>query len=117
MNEATIWESFCEYLRMRGYDIPVPERVNESGLMFESSPVIQDTLVHIMKHDPESALLSELLVDFDEGLLEWRYRHVKMVERTIGTKKGTGGSDGVQYLKKTLEYKAFPDLWEIRTRF
>jgi len=117
MAEPTLWESFCEYLRKRGYDIAIPERINVRGLMYETTQDIQDTLVHIMKNDPEAALLSELFVDFDEGLLEWRYRHVKMVERTIGTKKGTGGSDGVQYLKKTLEYKAFPDLWEIRTRF
>lgn len=117
MAEPTIWESFNGYLQKRGYDIPVPTRVNERGLIFETSREVQDTLVHIMKNDPEAALISELFVDFDEGLLEWRYRHVKMVERTIGTKKGTGGSDGVEYLKKTLEYKAFPDLWEIRTRF
>jgi tryptophan 2,3-dioxygenase len=70
-----------------------------------------------MHNDPEAAILCELMVDFDEGLQEWRYRHVKMVERTIGTKKGTGGSDGVEYLKKTLFYPVFPDLWAIRTAF
>jgi tryptophan 2,3-dioxygenase len=117
MKEPTLWESFCVYLQKRGYAVQMPERVHERGLLYESSPEIQDILVSIMKGDPETALLSELLVDFDEGLQEWRYRHVKMVERTIGTKKGTGGSDGVQYLRKTLEYKVFPDLWEIRTRF
>jgi len=47
---------------------------------------------------------------------EWRYRHVKMVERTIGTKSGTGGSSGVEYLRSTLFKPAFPDLWEIRAR-
>lgn len=45
---------------------------------------------------------------------EWRYRHIKMVERTIGTKSGTGGSSGVEYLRSTLFKPAFPDLWEIR---
>ena len=59
--------------------------------------------------------LCELLVDLDEGIQEWRYRHVKMVERTIGFKKGTGGSPGVGYLQKTLFQPLFPDLWEIRT--
>ena len=58
--------------------------------------------------------MCELLVDFDEGLQEWRYRHVKMVERTIGTKRGTGGSTGVEYLRKTLFQPLFPDLWAIR---
>jgi tryptophan 2,3-dioxygenase len=50
----------------------------------------------------------------DEGLGEWRYRHVKMVERTIGRKKGTGGSAGVAYLASTLFNPFFPDLWDIR---
>jgi tryptophan 2,3-dioxygenase len=53
----------------------------------------------------------------DEGLQEWRYRHVKMVERTIGHKVGTGGSSGVGYLASTLFHPVFPDLWEIRNRF
>ena len=53
-------------------------------------------------------------MDLDEGLQEWRYRHVKMVERTIGTKRGTGGSDGAHYLRTTLGRPLFPDLWEIR---
>ena len=57
----------------------------------------------------------ERLVDFDEGVQEWRYRHIKMVERTIGTKHGTGGSAGVGYLQTTLLKPAFPDLWAIRT--
>jgi tryptophan 2,3-dioxygenase len=59
----------------------------------------------------------ELLVDLDEGMQEWRYRHVKMVERTIGYKQGTGGSAGVDYLKATLFKPLFPDLWEVRTDF
>ncbi|MEY4582461.1 MAG: hypothetical protein RL701_7164, partial [Pseudomonadota bacterium] len=51
-----------------------------------------------------------------EGLQEWRYRHVKMVERTIGTKFGSGGSSGVEYLKSTLFRPLFPDLWAIRVQ-
>ena len=58
----------------------------------------------------------ERMVDLDEGLQEWRYRHVKMVERTIGRKPGTGGSAGVDYLRKTLFEPLFPDLWEMRSR-
>ena len=61
--------------------------------------------------------LCETLTDLDEGLQEWRYRHVMMVRRTIGTKRGTGGSDGAAYLAMTLFTPAFPDLWAIRTAF
>ena len=63
-----------------------------------------------MQQEPKIALLCELFVDYDEGLQEWRYWHVKMVERTIGTKKGTGGSDGAKYLRKTLNEPIFTDL-------
>src|SRR5437667_313772 len=61
------------------------------------------------------AQIAERLVDLDEGFMEWRYRHVKMVQRTIGTKMGTGGSAGAEYLMKTLNQPAFPDLWAIRS--
>ena len=56
------------------------------------------------------------MTDFDEGLQEWRYRHIKLVERTIGEKRGTGGSLGVSFLKKSLFKPLFPDLWAIRHR-
>ena len=62
------------------------------------------------------AILFELMTDFDEGLQEWRYRHVKTVERTIGSKQGTGGSPGVPFLKKSLFVPVFEDLWAIRHR-
>lgn len=115
MNEPTLWESFCKYLQQKGHDMPMPERKNEQGLLYDSSNKAQQTLLKVMNNEPEEALLCELFVDFDEGLQEWRYRHVKMVERTIGNKSGTGGSDGVKYLRKTLHQRIFPDLWEIRS--
>lgn len=114
LEEPTLWETFCTYLEQQEYDVEQPERVNEQGLVHNSSEKNQSLLLDIMHNDPETALLCELLIDFDEGLQEWRYRHVKMVERTIGDKSGTGGSSGVDYLKKTLHRRIFPDLWEIR---
>ena len=116
MKEATIWESFGAYLTHHGFLVK-PSRDNEVGLLYNPSSEIQQQLVKVMKTAPELAIVCELLVDFDEGLQEWRYRHVKMVERTIGRKKGTGGSAGVDYLKKTTNHAIFPDLWAIRTEF
>ncbi len=55
------------------------------------------------------------MIDLDEGVMEWRYRHVQMVRRTIGDKRGTGGSGGASYLATTLLRPAFPDLWAVRT--
>ena len=61
-----------------------------------------------------AAEVCESLVDIDEGLQEWRYRHVKMVERIIGLRMGTGGSAGADYLRSTLFVPVFPDLWDVR---
>ena len=66
--------------------------------------------------DGGAAQLAEHLVDLDEGLQEWRYRHVKMVERTIGDKPGSGGSIGAAYLRSTLSKPVFPALWSVRSR-
>ena len=116
MAERTLWESFGVYLTTKGFPMH-PRRENEVGLMFNPSEEIQQTLIKVMQTEPELALVCELFVDFDEGLQEWRYRHVKMVERTIGKKKGTGGSPGVKYLKTTTDHAIFPDLWAIRSEF
>ena len=114
MEELTLWECFYIYLQEKGHDLDLPERVYENGLLYSSSEDIQNVLLQIMRKNESSAILCELLVDLDEGLQEWRYRHVKMVERTIGNKMGTGGSSGIDYLRNTLHQRIFPDLWEIR---
>jgi tryptophan 2,3-dioxygenase len=75
---------------------------------------VQRILLGIYRNDPALMQLCERLVDLDEGLMEWRYRHVQMVRRTIGTKPGTGGSEGAAYLATTLMRPVFPDLWAIR---
>lgn len=61
-------------------------------------------------------LLAEALIEFDEMIYLWRLRHIAMVERMIGSKPGTGGSEGVAYLRTTLTRKFFPELWELRTQ-
>ncbi len=60
-------------------------------------------------------MLCEDLIEFDERLLLWRGRHVRMVERMIGHRTGTGGSSGAQYLQQTLVHRCFPELWDVRT--
>ncbi len=114
MEEQTLWASFITYLQQRGHAVDSPVQENDNGLIYNPDTELQKQLVNIIKSDPEAGLISELLVDFDEGLQEWRYRHVKMVERTIGTKPGSGGSPGAAYLHKTLHRTIFPDLWAIR---
>ena len=80
-----------------------------TGAVAASEP-LQEVLIEVYRRDAKNAELCERLVDLDEGLQEWRYRHVKMVQRTIGTRTGTGGSSGAAYLSTTLMQPLFPDL-------
>jgi tryptophan 2,3-dioxygenase len=115
----TLWDWFLSFLSRRSLTVPVPESALQRDVTQPISPSheIQLVLINVYRTDPGLAEFCERLVDLDEGLQEWRYRHVKMVERTIGTKKGTGGSSGADYLKSTLMKPLFPDLWVIRTEF
>jgi tryptophan 2,3-dioxygenase len=113
----SLWMSFLRYLQREGYAIPFDQSEGDVHLSTRTSTPVQEVLIDIYQHNPELALFCELMMDLDEGVQEWRYRHVKMVERTIGNKIGTGGSSGVEYLKNSLFKPLFPDLWEIRTEF
>ena len=112
----TLWDAFVQYLAREGYSVP-PELLARdfTGAVAASEP-LQEVLIEVYRTDAKNAELCERLVDLDEGLQEWRYRHVKMVQRTIGTRTGTGGSSGAAYLSTTLMQPLFPDLWAIRTR-
>ena len=116
-SRKSLWDSTLAYLNHRGHVIPNHILNRDVKTHYESNEEIQEILLAVHKHDPESAMVCERLVDIDEGLQEWRYRHVKMVERTIGSKIGTGGSSGVEYLASTLFAPVFSDLWKIRSRF
>lgn len=74
--------------------------------------------VEILTHPEKYAnlfIMQDLLIEHDENISLWRYHHVLMVERMLGMKRGTGGSEGVGYLMTTLTKKFFPELWEART--
>ena len=116
LGELSLYQAFLGYLRRNGYE-SIPEDVLEP--LDDAPPPegeeIRDALIAVYRNDDHRLTqVSERLVDLDEGLQEWRYRHVKMVERTIGTKRGTGGSSGAAYLRGTLFKPVFPDLWAIR---
>lgn len=113
----TLWDAFLHYLSREGYRVPAAHLSRDVTAPAEPSPEIQEILIDVYRRDPKNAELCERLVDLDEGLQEWRYRHVKMVERTIGSMtRGTGGSSGAAYLAGTLGKPLFPDLWDIRGR-
>jgi tryptophan 2,3-dioxygenase len=115
-HEPTLWDAFLRYLAREGHPVPAAQLERDVTAPIEASAEVQAILVGIYRTNPGSSELCERLVDLDEGIMEWRYRHAKMVERTIGAKRGTGGSAGSKYLHTTLDQPAFPDLWEIRTQ-
>jgi tryptophan 2,3-dioxygenase len=100
MARPSLFDSFLAYLAKAGYPAE-PDGVRA-------------TLLAVYRDDGGPAQVAECLVDLDEGVQEWRYRHVKMVERTIGDKSGTGGSSGAAYLRTTVFSPAFPELWAVR---
>jgi tryptophan 2,3-dioxygenase len=101
MARPSLFDSYLAYLDRNG---------------FEVGDDVEEVLLDVYADDGGPAQVAEHLVDLDEGLQEWRYRHVKMVERTIGSKTGTGGSAGAAYLRSTLSDPAFPALWSVRAR-
>lgn len=112
----SLWRVFLGVLQRAGYRLPdtlFEQPVTEPN---GTDPGVQNALIRVYQRDHQLSELCELLVDLDEGLQEWRYRHVKMVQRTIGAKMGSGGSSGAEYLMKTLFRPVFPDLWDIRNR-
>jgi len=116
-SQPSLWDAFLHYLSERGFAIPKELLERDVTQPIEPSPTVQACLLAAYRESPDLAALTERLVDLDEGFQEWRYRHVKMVERTIGNKQGTGGSSGAQYLRSTLFKPLYPDLWIIRTEF
>ncbi|HEY0674561.1 MAG TPA: tryptophan 2,3-dioxygenase family protein [Longimicrobiales bacterium] len=107
----TITDAFYGLLRGRGFALPPgndeatrERRVRELARLYQTPDEAYDLY-----------MLAEALIEFDELFTLWRLHHVQMVERMIGSKPGTGGSSGVNYLKTTIDRKFFPELWELRT--
>ncbi|GAA3548919.1 tryptophan 2,3-dioxygenase family protein [Amycolatopsis ultiminotia] len=113
MNRPSVFDSFLSYLAGHGYAVATERDVTRA---VEPSTARQEVLLKVYQDDGGPSVVAECLVDLDEGMQEWRYRHVKMVERTIGDKTGTGGSSGAGYLRTTLFQPMFPDLWAVRSR-
>lgn len=114
LGERTVIDHFYDFLGARGADIPGDLRERDVSQPNAADERVQAAILALYRTSPEVSILLELMTDFDEGLQEWRYRHIKLVERTIGAKKGTGGSPGVAFLKESLFNPIFPDLWAIR---
>ncbi len=116
LGERTVVDHFYDFLGLQGAAVPNDLLQRDRKLPNVGNEEVQDELFRLYKSRPDLVILFETMTDFDEGFQEWRYRHVKVVERTIGAKHGTGGSPGVEFLKKSLFLPVFADLWAIRHR-
>jgi tryptophan 2,3-dioxygenase len=115
MARPGLFDSFIRYLAGQGYELPPDILDRDVSQSLEASDGMQQVLKKVYDDDTDAAAVCELLVDLDEGVQEWRYHHVKMVERTIGGRRGTGGSAGANYLRSTVDRPTFPDLWAMRS--
>jgi tryptophan 2,3-dioxygenase len=114
LHERSLVDCFYDFLEPHGVTIPAALRQRDVTLPNVPDEVVAEGILRLYKTQHDLEILFELMTDFDEGFQEWRYRHIKLVERTIGSKHGTGGSLGVEFLKKSLFHPIFPDLWAIR---
>ena len=115
LGRRSLYDSFLRFLSLRGYPVPEEQLERDVTKPVEESEAVHAAVLAAYRDDGEPAQVCERLVDLDEGFQEWRYRHVKMVERTIGSRRGTGGSPGAAYLHTTLNQPFFPDLWSVRS--
>lgn len=114
--QPSVLDAFYALLRRRGFDLPFDDLAAGADNTDAHERRVRELLR--IYEDSENYyglfLLAESLIEYDETFALWRLRHVKMVERMIGTKTGTGGSEGAAYLRKTVERKFFPELWDVR---
>jgi tryptophan 2,3-dioxygenase len=116
MGRRPVFGSLLRFLDRSGWPIPADVLARDPRDPWAGDERVLAVLARVYGDAGTPAEVCEALVDVDEGIQEWRYRHVKAVERIIGAKLGTGGSSGVDYLRSTLFAPFFPDLWEIRSR-
>jgi tryptophan 2,3-dioxygenase len=118
LDEPPLPEAFFGLLRERGFDTPALADDGDAAAV-EATRARRVAALAGLYADFESHydlfLLAEALLEMDGQLQLWRQRHVMMVERVIGGRRGTGGSSGASYLKSTLDKRGFPELWDVRT--
>ncbi len=119
LNAPSIYDEFLRYLHRQGYPVPLECVERDWSRPYERNekliPVLRSIYADPAQHwDPYA--MCEKLVDVEEHFQLWRFRHMKTVERIIGYKRGTGGTEGVAWLRQALEFTFFPELFDVRTR-
>jgi tryptophan 2,3-dioxygenase len=119
LNAPSLYDDVIAQLAKAGFDIPTSVYARAPGAPYEASEAVENAWLAVYRDTQKYwALyqLAEKLLDLDDALLTWRHKHVLTVERIIGRKRGTGGTEGVGYLQQTLTRRAFPEIWSLRTK-
>jgi len=119
LHEPSLYDEFLAYLARRGYAVPADVLSRDWSQPYRLHPELVDTFAAVYAAPEQHWGVYETceeLVDLEDNFQEWRFRHLQVVQRTIGHKTGTGGSSGVDFLRRALDLTFFPELYEVRTR-
>ncbi len=118
LREPSLYDEFLRYLARRGLPVPADRLERDFAEPYERSEGVV-AVFRTIYEDPtrwwDEYEMAEKLVDVEERFLLWRFRHMKTVQRIIGFRPGTGGSSGVSFLRRALDFAFFPELWDVRT--
>jgi tryptophan 2,3-dioxygenase len=118
LRAPSLYDEFLRHLARRGFPVPADVLSRDVTVPHEPRPEIVAIFKGIYERPGkhwDAYEMAEKLVDIDEQYALWRYRHMKVVERVIGFKRGTGGTAGVAYLRAMVDDRLFPELWDVRT--
>ena len=119
LHEPSLYDEFIGFLHRRGYAVPAELIERDWSQPYRLSDALVDTIASVYAAPAEHWGVYETceeLVDVEDNFQQWRFRHLQVVQRTIGQKTGTGGSSGVDFLRRALDLTFFPELYEVRTR-
>lgn len=118
LDSRSLYDETLAQLAAAGFDVPRTAYDRAAGAPYEPSEAVESAWLAVYRDTSSHWAfyqLAEKLLDLDDALLTWRHKHVVTVERIIGRKRGTGGTEGVGYLQQTLTRRAFPEIWSLRT--
>jgi tryptophan 2,3-dioxygenase len=118
LERPSVYDEFLRYLARHGHAVPAEVLERDVTLPYAYTPALVPVFTRIYRHAQEhweAYEACEVLVDLEDNFQLWRFRHLKTVERTIGVKRGTGGSSGASFLRAALDLTFFPELYAVRT--